>query len=568
LAANLFAKKVDNMQKLLAGEVEHRTVIIKLVNECRIISVQLFLLLLGLYINRKIVHFGPTIWILIPIFIAAALVRANFSDGEKLVVRLWQLIALLSAIYSLLHYPLMPLAHDNIFTVSLFISLLLAWGISIISGVFCFWIPSLSILPPAFLLWSNFMAGIITDLPTTIYIDVQPLTEVSVCIGLGLLINQAYLRWGRNIWGAGKKKACSGAVNLVVNDAFANLLLLIAISVHLANYFWSFYKKISLDGPWGAWLTENNPAYLFLTALDDGHVIFSGYPRVVQWAYGFFDAVHIYSNFWVLVCQAAAIIAFFLPKRAFFILLLMFDAMHASIIFIGGINFWPWIILNIIIAVIVVSPYLPRQPAVFRLIATGFILIAPHFVQVTMLGWFDSGANNKLYFEAVDESGKRYAVPTNFFTFYSYSFGHMDYGPPDPASAFATGEPNGGTWEYHLFRAGRNCDVAALTRPGSYHSFDRQRLPAFVQNYHRLALMIYSKIGAFPYDFYPHHFYVPFSESREFDGLDKRRVVAYIYRQESVCLSFDAGTLQRKVMATAEYEIDVRGSNRDGRSRN
>ena len=106
---------------------------------------------------------------------------------------------------------------------------------------------SASILPPAFLLWGNSMAGLITGLPTTIHIDVQPLTEVSVCIGLGLLVNQIYLRKGRNILIGSPETATGQSVDLDTNNAFAKLLLLIAIAVHLANYYWAFYTKITLD---------------------------------------------------------------------------------------------------------------------------------------------------------------------------------------------------------------------------------------------------------------------------------------------------------------------------------
>jgi hypothetical protein len=56
------------------------------------------------------------------------------------------------------------------------------------------------------------------------------------------------------------------------------------------------------------------------------------------------------------------------------------------------------------------------------------------------------------------------------------------------------------------------------------------------------------------------HFYVPVSQSTEFAALDKRRIVAYIYRRESVCLSFEKGALQRRVIATAEYRINLNGN--------
>jgi hypothetical protein len=531
---------------------EMRTAITQGLIRYRSVAVQLLLLLLALFINKKLDDFKPRRWILVPIFLAVLLARTRFGEAEKPLIRLWQLIGLIAAFYSLLHYPLMPPANGR--GMQLYALVLFGWVMSVVAGGLCFRVPSLSVFPPGFLIWCNAMAVTVTGLPTTTTLDIQPLPEVSVCIGLGLMIERFHhWRRTRNAGRPDMDDACP-------STAFANLVFMMAISILLANYFWSFCAKMSLNGPFAAWLTQNNPAYLFLVALDDGHIFFSGYPRLVEWAFDTFNRVHLYSDFWVLVCELTTIGAFFMPRWAFLTLLLMLNAMHASIIVIAGANFWPWILLNIAIAAVVFKQDLRVQPLTSRLIATAFIVIAPHFAHVAPLGWYDTGANNKLYFEAVDESGRRYAVPSNFFTFYSYSFGHMDYGTPDPETAFAVISPNGGAWDFQLFQAGRSCNVAALVRPGAKHWFDRDKLPAFIRNYHRLVLTIYSKAGIFPYDFYPHHFYVPVSQSTEFAALDKRRIVAYIYKRESVCLSFEKGALQRKVIATAEYRINLNGN--------
>jgi hypothetical protein len=209
---------------------------------------------------------------------------------------------------------------------------------------------------------------------------------------------------------------------------------------------------------------------------------------------------------------------------------------------------------------------LDRQPLALRLVATGFIVLAPHFIKVAMLGWYDSGANNKLYFEAVDRSGRHYSVPTNFFTFYSYSFGHMDYGSPEPATAFAVNSPNGGAATYALFKAGRTCDVAALGRRSRPARFDPSDLANFVRSYHRLAVAITSRLGTFPYNLYPHHFFARSAADAEFYNLDKRNIASYVYRRESVCLSYADGGLQRKLISTAQYTIDVDGAEHGGHS--
>src|SRR5262249_48806376 len=155
-------------------------------------------------------------------------------------------------------------------------------------------------------------------------------------------------------------------------------------------------------------------------------------------------------NMVVLCAQALAIAAFFLPKRAFLLLLLIFDAMHLSIIIIAGANFWPWILLNGAIGIVVARrDYVQPRPFLGAL-ASMFVLISPQLVNVAYLGWYDPGANNKLSFLAEALAGRRHYVPTNFFMFYSYPFSHMDYGSPDPQTAFAVGSPNGGAWSHAL----------------------------------------------------------------------------------------------------------------------
>ncbi len=89
-------------------------------------------------------------------------------------------------------------------------------------------------------------AAAITGLPITIDIDVMPLTEVSMCIGLGLLIDQSIRRL--------QITTPSGNA-----PQFVGLLFYLAIAVHLANYFWSFIAKLQLDNSPLLWLTKNNP---------------------------------------------------------------------------------------------------------------------------------------------------------------------------------------------------------------------------------------------------------------------------------------------------------------------
>jgi hypothetical protein len=510
------------------------------ISEYGFIALQFCTLLFAFKVSRKIEWLWPSLWILLPVSVSIVLARAKFDDEAKSTITLWKLIGFLSAAYSLIHYPLIPAADPSLHM--RYAVLVATWAISLLAGVLCFWLPSLALLPPAFLLWSISEAHVISGLPITVDIDVIPLTEVSMCIGLGLLIDQ----WTRLLRRSSKSNA----------PQFTELLFLVAIAVHLANYFWSFLAKVQLDHSPMLWLTQNNPTAIFLTALDDDHIVFSGYPGVVEWTYWIVDRTHHLTNAFILVVQAAAALALFFPKRIFVALLIAFDLMHFAIIIIAGANFWPWIILNLIIAFVVTRDEMIR-PIPIKLIATFFILISPRFVYVTQLGWLDSSVNNKLSFEAVDKTGNRHVVPTNFFTFYSYSLAHMDYGLPDPSIGFEVGSPNGGVATLDMLNAAIGCDVKALARRPEMLPFQPAPFTRFVRNYHELALSIYDAIGTFPYDFYPHHFYVPISIGQDFRSLNKHDVIAYIYKQESVCLSLRDGRLYRNLIASSDYRIDV-----------
>ena len=363
-----------------------------------------FLALLVLLLANKLVgRFFPAYWILIPVALSAALSRVRQADVDVSTLRLWQFIGLYSAIYSVIHYPLMPLARSDLFHNALYALVLVSWVAAFVAGIFCFRIPSLALLPPAYLAWSNSIAAVVAGFGTTTYLDVQPLPEVSMCIGIGILLIRLWPRLN------------ASQTSTLAVAKFAALLPIMAISIHLANYFWSFMAKMRLDGPFGSWVLHNNPVGIYLAALDDGHFLFTRWPSIVRFAYNFIDGAHVPLSWFVLLLQAAAIVILLAPKRALVVLLVLLDCMHFAIIIIAGANFWPWIILNIIITVVVAGRAFTLPPLGLRLLVIAFMLISPKIVFVAQLGWFDAPANNKLFFQAVDESGGRHDVPANFF---------------------------------------------------------------------------------------------------------------------------------------------------------
>jgi hypothetical protein len=191
-----------------------------------------------------------------------------------------------------------------------------------------------------------------------------------------------------------------------------------------------------------------------------------------------------------------------------------------------------------------------------RAIGALFVIFAPHIFTVAVLGWYDTGANNYVFVQAVDDAGKRYNVSTNFFEFYSYPISHGDYGVPGAAEAFSTTRPNGGTYGYETFVNARNCNVPAITK-GRRDNLD-PRFLRYLADYQILAVWIQDHIGAFPYDWNIYHFYIPRYVGADFYRLDKHKVAAYIVRRESACLTFADGHLDQRIISTAEERIDVK----------
>src|SRR5712672_2640127 len=119
---------------------------------------QMLLLLFALIVNRCLFWLFPKAWLLLPIFLCVTLSKVRFRSDERPIVRLWQLIGALSASYSLFHYPLLAPTNNDWSTTAIYVAVVIFWIVSFFGGMLSFYVPSLAVLPPAFLVWSNYAA--------------------------------------------------------------------------------------------------------------------------------------------------------------------------------------------------------------------------------------------------------------------------------------------------------------------------------------------------------------------------------------------------------------------------
>ncbi|WP_244537168.1 hypothetical protein [Methylobacterium pseudosasicola] len=521
---------------------------------------QTIALLMVIKLSRVIDERNTFHSIVLPLMLAAAMLRRTYAPSDKAAVRLLQLIGVISGAYALVHYPLFPVVEQGSKAMVALWAIMVLWVAAVASGILCLRWPSLGVVGATYLVWSKHAVMRVTGLWHGHVIDVLPLAEVSFCLlaGLAILALTERLSARPSVSGPAKSDIATASA------LFAKVLIAAAISIHLGNYYSSFLAKVMLDAGPTSWLLANDPGKLFSVGLDNNHVFYASWSWLVAGMRAILSQAGPVTNALILLGQGAALVGILMPRRWLVILLLGFDAMHLSIVVVMGANFAPWILLNLAIGAVVISRYYQRPPLLVGLFSVLFILTDNSFMTQARLGWYDTAANNKMYFQAVDKDGGRHYVPTNFFTFYSYPFAHMAYGSPDAETAFALDNPNGGTQVYRKVLASLTCDVPVLTsRDGAgqdlaKNEIDRPAVDAYVRGYHRLVSRIADTLGAFPHAFYPHHFFVPLQHGMSFDGVPLKDIVAYIYRRESVCLSLQDGVPVRRLVSEAEHRIDLK----------
>ena len=333
------------------------------------------------------------------------------------------------------------------------------------------------------------------------------------------------------------------------------LLFLFALASHFANYGYSAIEKLSLDGGPLSWILENDPTRIMLVALDNGHIFFSGNEGLTALVVNFLSSFHLFTNVGVLFAQLAAFSVFLLGRRYLILMTIFFDVLHLVILVTVGANFWPWIGLNISILTAISYFDLDHEPWSRRILATAVVIVAPVFFSTIWLGWYDTGANNKSYFVAVDSLGREFDVPPNYLTFYSYPFGHMRFGAVPGGLHFPT-STNGGSDNIAHLRAGQACDFTDIPMVVP-QPWQGDKIARFTIAYHDWVLDRVDDRGRFNYDLYAHHFFGPRYLTEAFNDLDKRDIVTYIYRTESVCLSWNGRTVERDVLSVTDFPISV-----------
>jgi len=330
-----------------------------------------------------------------------------------------------------------------------------------------------------------------------------------------------------------------------------------ALGVHLANYFWSAIQKIRLEGPIGAWITQNPTQALVASAKQLGTAPLEATPTLLDWLYRGMAEWLILSNLLTFLSQLAALPFLFLAP-ALPALLIFYDVWHLGVFLTTGIFFWKWMVVNAGYAFALSKNKL--APNAMTLAAGGVLcLTAPLAFSLFPAGWYDTFHLNRLHTFAVSDKGL-VRVPPAFFLHYSFGAPSATFWSPEVAAALHPTGNYGSSKSLAESLRSRECrSVPGLSAGASPLKPNIARL---VRALHA-DVLAHADAGGRPSLMriyaYPHHIGTNPAAFAEFAALDLRTVTAYIFRLEPVCTA--GSSLQSEARQSgpgAELEVDVR----------
>jgi len=497
------------------------------------------------WMSLRVGHAGAvptTIYFFMCAVIAIAFFKTKYTDLPRAYALLLRLISAVLGVFVILNYPDYPILRANspeVWTIVINIGFIVAIGGTLVG----FARPSLAAIPALYISWIMTVGAHHTGLKTN-PLDVNPLIECTILLMIGAVANSIVARslFGRDL-------------NALIPLRQRTLsVFFVALGIHFGNYFYSAIEKITLNGGPLTWVLENDPARIMSVAVDNGHIPYQQHDQLTLLVHDMISEWHVVLAFLVLGAQLFSILAI-ASRRLLILFTLIFDAMHIVIWLTVGANFWPWVGLNIsILAAVRLLPKDAFSPSL-RFVAVTSVACSTIVFGTAHLGWYDTGANNKQFHVAIDDKGREFLVPPNYFGFYSYTMGHMSYGMPFDGH-FPT-RTNGGSDYYAVLQKA----IACSFRPADMVTPVRKEadvIRRFVQAYHDNAVAQVDADGHPPTGVRIHHFWMPSALTEPFYSLDLRTVVAYRHVVESVCLTRGDKGFERTVKARSEMIIDVR----------
>ncbi len=197
-------------------------------------------------------------------------------------------------------------------------------------------------------------------------------------------------------------------------DFFFLMVTLVA-----SGYFWSGLGKLRLN-----WITHRHLNLLLAGSYTNGWLAFLP-PDTIAKATRLLANLNWPLMIFTIVVELGSILAL-LRRSVLTAFLLGWIAFHLGIFAYTGMFFWRWIVLEVAILVLLLSPKLKDAFPVFTrghfLLSLVLIGAGGFWYKPRNLSWFDTRLSYTYRFEAVGESGKTYELTSGAFAPYSDEF--------------------------------------------------------------------------------------------------------------------------------------------------
>lgn len=404
---------------------------------------------------------------------------------------------------------------------------------------------------PAFLFAATVLLWMMRELQTTLTgfyfstLDIRVVAELIAFVCLGLCLLRALA--ARPAW------AAEFGLDRATARTAALLIIAAAIGGHVGNYFYSALAKLALDGGVTSWLLDNRLADGMPGAIEKGVLPMVMWPAATQSVYTAMLALSVPINLAAWAIQAVGPFALW-RRRTLIALALAYDVFHLAVFFSLGLLFWKWMAFNLIIVVTVAAMTDAEWAGLPRRVALVFALAGALFFRTATLAWYDSPGFAAPFFEARFDDGAVVRLPSRVFGSASYQVSQGEIYWPG-----GTGHFNFSIWgsvkHWDDLVAGRACRAPARAAPAAPRFGPPEAVGRYMQAFHRQLQATLDASGRQRQGFVPHHHVPSLGLPDPLAGRDLRRIVAYSYVVESVCLGIADGKLTRRRIARTELPV-------------
>ena len=203
-----------------------------------------------------------------------------------------------------------------------------------------------------------------------------------------------------------------------------NIFILLAITLHAANYFIPGIAKIEISPNGWEWTFKNELNNLFISSYVNGWIGFLSEELIISIAQ-VLDKTEVLVTVGTMIIQLGALFLLY-TKRISIVFFIGFELLHLGIFFASGIFFWAWIIVNL--GFIYLVKKLPKESLEFLYSKQTFgvfiavVLLSPLVYKPIALGWWDARVNTIYDFYATTENDEKIRLNRNDFSPYDTIF--------------------------------------------------------------------------------------------------------------------------------------------------